>query len=145
MKISDPAITESAQFIWDAQNAIALTYPGIVGKYVPGNQGKTEPLHRLFYDSKLSDANRRTSVASCVKNWGTNYTVRPDGQSNDCDEYPFAKTYEGSFTVTDNMIRSYAVRPLLATHNQKVGSRLGLFMAEDHLLDGDAYYVTATP
>lgn len=146
MHISDPDITESAQFIWDAQNDITKTYPEIYGKYVPGIQdGKTEPLHRAYYDTKLRDANRRTSVASCVKNWGANYTVRPDGQTNDCDEYPFAATYEGSFTVTDTMIRSYAVRPLLSTHNQKVGSRLSTFVAEDHLLDGDAYFVTAMP
>ncbi|WP_368660827.1 NucA/NucB deoxyribonuclease domain-containing protein [Amycolatopsis sp. Hca4] len=102
-------------------------------------------LHRAYYDTKLRDANRRTSVASCVKNWGPDYTVRDDGRTNDCDEYPFATTYEGSFTVTDSMIRSYAVRPVLSGHNQLVGSRLSTFVAEDHLLDGDAYYVTAMP
>ncbi|MET9260118.1 hypothetical protein [Amycolatopsis sp. NPDC004079] len=41
--------------------------------------------------------------------------------------------------------RSYAVKPVLSTHNQLVGSRLSTFVAEDHLLDGDACYVTDTP
>jgi hypothetical protein len=145
VRISDPEVTESAQFIYDAQNNITLTYPGIDGKHVPGNFGKTEAIHRLYYDQNLRNANRRTSVAGCVRKWGADYTKRPDGRTNDCDEYPFAATYEGSFTVTDNMLRSYAVRPVLSAHNQKVGSRLAIFVAEDHLLDGDAYYVGATP
>lgn len=145
LQISDPNVTESAQFIYDAQNNITLTYPGIPGKYVPGHQGKTDPITRLYYDQKLRDANRRTSVASCVAKWGANYTTRPDGQTNDCDEYPFASTYQGSFTVTDNMLRSYAVRPVLSRHNRQVGSRLSTFLAENHVLDGDPYYVTVTP
>ncbi|WP_181400101.1 NucA/NucB deoxyribonuclease domain-containing protein [Actinokineospora spheciospongiae] len=143
LNIADPEITESAQLIYDAHNNIGNTYPGNTGKYIPGEIGETEPLQRLFYDSNLRQANRNKSIASCKQNWGTNYTQRPDGLTNDCDEFPFATTYEGSFTVTDGMLRTYAVRPVLSSHNQKVGSRLSLFVAEDHILDGDDYYVTA--
>ncbi|GLZ38750.1 hypothetical protein Acsp05_23740 [Actinokineospora sp. NBRC 105648] len=143
LNTADAEIAESARFIYDAHNNIGSTYPGNTGKYIPGKIGKTEPIQRLFYDANLRTANRNKSVAACKAHWGANYTQRPDGLTNDCDEFPFATTYEGSFTVTEGMLRTYAVRPVLSSHNQKVGSRLSLFVAEDHILDGDDYYVTA--
>lgn len=140
---TDPNIAESAQLIWDAHNAIEKTYPGNPGKHIPGKIGETEPLERLFHDKKLKDANRRASIAACKKGFGEDYTKRDDGYTNDCDEFPFASTYQGTFTVTEHMLRSYAVRPVHSGHNQEAGRRLGTFVAEDHLLDGDDYYVTA--
>ncbi|OQO92616.1 hypothetical protein B1813_10640 [Saccharomonospora piscinae] len=77
------------------------------------------------------------------KAFGEDFTKRDDGYTNDCDEFPFATTYQGTFTVDEYMLRSYAVRPVNSGHNQEAGRRLGLFVAEDHLLDGDDYYVTA--
>ncbi|WP_169735392.1 NucA/NucB deoxyribonuclease domain-containing protein [Actinokineospora inagensis] len=143
LNVNDPAIHESAQLIYDAHNNIGATYPGNTGKYIPGKIGVTEPLSRLYYDKRLRDLNNTTAYNACVAHWGPNFKDRPDGGKNDCDEFPFATTYEGAGTVTDGMLRTYAVRPVLNTQNQAAGSRLSLFLSEDHLLDGDNFYVTA--
>ncbi|MFJ4099910.1 NucA/NucB deoxyribonuclease domain-containing protein [Amycolatopsis japonica] len=148
--VNDPAITESAQLYFDAHQDFDKTYPsGGQGKYVPGNIGvptwehRTEPIRRNFYDSLLQNNNYNTSVKFCKEKWGPNYKTRPDGQVNECDEFPFKTTYEGSFTVTPNMLRTVAVRPVLKEHNRETGSRWGTFLAEDHILDGDRVFVEA--
>ncbi|MFD5249941.1 hypothetical protein ACFWIW_35715 [Amycolatopsis sp. NPDC058340] len=61
----------------------------------------------------------------------------------DSDEFPFKTTYEGSFTIIPDMLRTVAVRPVLKEHNQETGARWGLFLAEDHILDGDSVFVGA--
>jgi hypothetical protein len=148
--VNDSTIKESAQLYYDAHQDFDKTYPGGgLGKYVPGNIGvptiddRTEPIRRNFYDQLLQNNNYNTSVRFCKENWGDNYATRPDGGVNECDEFPFKTTYEGSFTITTNMLRTVAVRPVLREHNRETGSRWGRFLAEDHILDGDRVYVTA--
>ncbi|MGY6658556.1 hypothetical protein ACXIZN_41005 [Amycolatopsis sp. TRM77291] len=148
--VNDPAIAESAQLYYDAHQDFGKTYPGGgQGKYVPGNIGvpawanRTEPIRRNFYDKLLQTNNYNTSVKFCKDKWGTGYKVRPDGKVNECDEFPFKTTYEGSFTITPDMLRTVAVRPVLKEHNQETGARWGLFLAEDHILDGDSVFVEA--
>lgn len=149
----NPGVAESARFIRDAQTNITSTYPGTVGSFVPGQYISTDtsdprfaPLTRLYYDDAMRKANRDTSVAACVAHWGPNYTQRNDpndpAATNDCDEYPFASTHEGSYsTRTATNGRSYAVRPLLSTQNQEAGNRLSQYMANDHVLEADPFYV----
>lgn len=147
--VKDPEVTESAQLIYDAHQDFDKVFPGGDGKYIPGNIGlpelsdRTEPLTRLFYDGRLRANNRSKSISTCKEKWGPDYTKRDDGKVNECDEFPFATTYEGAFTVTPNMLRTYAVRPVLREHNGAAGGRWGEFLAQDHLLDGDPAFVTA--
>jgi hypothetical protein len=149
MSASDPEVAESAQFIRDAQTNITSTYPGTPGTYVPGQWDKTPPLTRLYYDEPMRNANRTTSIEACIAKWGKDYTVRPNpsvpGETNDCDEYPFAGTHEGSYLVKQKLTPgSFAVRPLLSAHNQKAGSRLGVWEADDHILEEDPFYTMIT-
>jgi hypothetical protein len=39
---------------------------------------------------------------------------------------------------------SFAVRPLLSAHNQKAGSRLGVWEADGHILEEDSFYTMIT-
>ncbi|MEV0675929.1 hypothetical protein AB0I60_05325 [Actinosynnema sp. NPDC050436] len=139
LSLSDTTTTESVQFLKDAFDNITSTKPGTPGTFVPGKYGTAHPLSRLYYDGPAREANRAKSIATCVAAYGQNYTVRPDGRTNDCDEFPFATTHQGSYTATGN--RSYAVRPLLSAHNAKVGSLLSNFVAADHILEEDTYHV----
>jgi hypothetical protein len=137
--LSDTTSSESVAFLKDAMDDITLTKPGTPGTFVPGKYGTAHPLSRLYYDSALRTANRNKSIATCEQHWGATYTQRTDGQTNDCDEYPFATTHQGSYSASGT--RSYAVRPLLNVHNSKVGNYLSQFTAGDHILEEDTYYV----
>ena len=81
-------------------------------------------------------------VAECRRLYGDNYTQRPDGGTNDCDEYPFASTYQSANYDTIGTAATWAVMPVLSTHNQSAGSILGNWYRSDHLLDGDNFYVS---
>ncbi|WP_435861128.1 NucA/NucB deoxyribonuclease domain-containing protein [Streptomyces nigrescens] len=54
------------------------------------------PLHRLYHDKSRYRANRRTAVSICVKYWGKDYATSGPAGPRECDEYPFASTYEGA-------------------------------------------------
>jgi hypothetical protein len=113
-----------------------LTFPSWVGKSVPG---KTVPLTRM-HNKTENDNNRNKSVALCKNIWG-----EYNGQIQNCDEYPFASTYEGSHTgapePTD--LQRYSVRVIDATDNQHVGRDLleNQFYKKYRVLDGDLFLV----
>ncbi|GAA4382703.1 hypothetical protein GCM10023088_48530 [Actinomadura verrucosospora] len=146
MRATDTRFAESAQLIRDAQTDITLTKPGIVGKKVPGKVGE-KPLTRLIarYDTTRSkDASRRKIRRVCQHNWGLNYTKGPNGQKRQCDEYPLASTYENAARVDNNTVWDYAVRALDAEHNRAAGEFIEQFRNNDHVLDGDPFYITIT-
>jgi hypothetical protein len=141
---SDPAISESAQFIRDAQTDITLTKPGTPGKRVPGGLNDL-PLHRLYsaYDFKNDiKASRRRVPKTCRLYWGPKYTL---GGTRQCDEYPFATTYENSARINTHSLLDYAVRAIKKEHNETAGQRYGAWLGSDHILDGDPFYVRITP
>ncbi|WP_453083034.1 NucA/NucB deoxyribonuclease domain-containing protein [Streptomyces naganishii] len=57
---------------------------------VPG-QTVEDPLHRTV-SSVRNDKNRFEAVKQCKRYWGQNYA----SGGKECDEYPFASTYEGA-------------------------------------------------
>ncbi len=147
--VSNPEVTESAQFIRQAQTNITSTWPGIPGTYVPGRLDATPPLTRMYYDEAMRNANRTSAVASCEAGFGKNYTDRPNpsvpGEKNDCDEYPFSATHEGTYLVKQQLTPgSYAVKPVHAGHNQKLGSNLGVWEGANHVLEGDPFFTVIT-
>ncbi|MCR6489615.1 hypothetical protein M8542_43050 [Amycolatopsis sp. OK19-0408] len=140
---SDPRHGESAKFIKDAQTDLVLTYPGLLGKKVPGRWGE-EPLHRLYkdYDTEHDIAGSRRKVRrACQVRWGVGYTLNAAGEVLQCDEYPFATTYENSARVDDSTQFTYAVRPVNALQNETAGQVYAKWLADDHILDGDPFYV----
>ncbi|MFD0207029.1 MULTISPECIES: NucA/NucB deoxyribonuclease domain-containing protein [Saccharothrix] len=141
----DPTYGESARFIRDAQVDITLTKPGIAGKKVPGRwvQGG-EPLRRFYskYDTQNDQKGSRDKVRrTCQIYWGVDYTINEHGELRQCDEYPFASTYENAARVNEDSALSYAVRPINALHNETAGQIYGAWLTRDHILDGDPFYV----
>ncbi|WP_371785510.1 DNRLRE domain-containing protein [Streptosporangium subroseum] len=95
------------------------TLPEIIGKpkIVPG----TPELGRLHRTTKtqMNTDNRAKSVATCRRYLEPGEPIPPAEQ---CDEYPFAATYEGS--AQPNVGDNYAVDYLAFNHNGSVGSKL---------------------
>ncbi|MFC6607201.1 NucA/NucB deoxyribonuclease domain-containing protein [Amorphoplanes digitatis] len=128
---------ESALHILHAYDRPQLTFPSWLGKSVPG---KTEPLTRMYNDT-AKEGNRRKSEAMCAAVFGS-----WNSDLDNCDEFPFASTYEGSRTgpETYNWGERYSVRLIDKTDNQYVGNTLleVNFYRALRVLDGDKFYVT---
>lgn len=144
LSVNDPRHGESAKLIKDAQTDLVLTYPGLLGKKVPGKLGE-QPLHRLYkdYDTENDIAGSRRKVRrACQVRFGVGYSVVPStGEVRQCDEYPFATTYENAARVDDSSQYTYAVRAINALHNETAGQLYGQWLGYDHILDGDPFYV----
>lgn len=138
--LSDPEVDETAQHIYDAQNhADTRTYPKVnYTKTIPGGSA-ADPLHRLFHNGTRRDQNRAAAISVCRAQW-PNYS----DNGKDCDEYPFATTYEGSARdqyQANEPYGRFSARALDSADNQEAGSRLGAWYGADRILDGDAFYV----
>ncbi|MEE1782401.1 NucA/NucB deoxyribonuclease domain-containing protein [Streptomyces sp. SP17BM10] len=138
MKLSDPAVRESAQHISDAQNNPERTFPSFNAKSIPG---ATQPLHRLI-DREEQKKNRAVAIKTCEDVWG-DYTK----SGLECDEYPFASTYEGANRKdsTGKAVNRYSARLIDGTDNGKGGNMLGEVYSVNRLLDNDPFYVKIIP
>ncbi|MET7426391.1 NucA/NucB deoxyribonuclease domain-containing protein [Dactylosporangium sp. NPDC005555] len=135
---------ESAQHIRHAFNHPVLTFPSWVGKTVPGKDdgipsADDEPLTRM-YNNAQNDANRANSEKICKELYGL-----WDKDLVNCDEFPFASTYEGSKTGTEanNGLQRFSVRLIDTADNQYVGGILleVNFYRALRVLDGDKFFV----
>lgn len=95
------------------------------GYGVPGD--KARALHRTWNQARI-DANRNAQCAR--KHTGPT----PSGQ--ECDEYPFAATYEGGAVGL-----GHGWKWVPATEQRQQGGRLSSFYAGKRILDGDPFYV----
>ncbi|MEV4738636.1 hypothetical protein [Streptomyces sp. NPDC049555] len=85
-----------ARHIKDAYDNPSQTRPLAPSKDIPGRVAK-RPLHRLYYDTARRKRNNTIAVENCKAYFGENYTKSDlPGHSNECDEFPFATTYEGA-------------------------------------------------
>ncbi|MFF3095757.1 hypothetical protein [Streptomyces cyaneofuscatus] len=141
---SRPAWKEQTDHVWKAQNKPDLTLP--TSKYkkeIPGSPESKQPLTRRFNVSD-NEANRDRSVRICKKFYGRNYATSA-GYDRECDEYPFASTYEGSATgangADNDTFKHFSVLPITAKHNGDAGIDLGKFYNDQRMLDGDEFYV----
>lgn len=143
VSLGDPDITSAARLILDAMNDITLTYPGTAGQAVPGNQGSTVPITRMYYDTAAQDANRARAEQSCVAKWSPYYSYRPDGGRLECATYPFPDTREGANANPPGSTSTltYAVRPVVSPEYTTLLTRLGQFLADNHVGDSDQYWV----
>lgn len=127
---------------------------------LPDGWGADTPLRRLASDS-LAEANRRSTCDATFVPFPDDLVV-----DDSCDEYPFAKTYEGGtpgglcadivplfeegqwqiyeanpnkpVTGTEKCVRGHV--PL--TENEGAGGELGRFTQAQRVLDLDPYTVT---
>ncbi|MEU3071682.1 NucA/NucB deoxyribonuclease domain-containing protein [Streptomyces sp. NPDC006906] len=140
-----------AQHLQDAHTKPGDTKPVNASKAVPGFDLK-HTLHRLQHDGDRVKANRRAAIATCVKYWGADYATSVPGVPRECDEYPFASTYEGAAQSKYDQTKpkdNFSARPLPKADNGAGGSILKIFMDRNRILDGfssgddiDAYVVS---
>ncbi|MFI9811290.1 NucA/NucB deoxyribonuclease domain-containing protein [Saccharothrix variisporea] len=132
------AMTQAAHHYRDAMTNPAATIPAVPGKQIPGAIGG-QPLHRLWFDSGRRAENNREAVKTCRTEFPNDYPQ--PGQ--DCDEYPFASTYEGASPYY-NPQRNFSVRVLPSEDNQAAGLWLAVWYSYDRILDNDKFFVRAS-
>ncbi|MFE3121364.1 NucA/NucB deoxyribonuclease domain-containing protein [Streptomyces niveus] len=144
-KAADAPERAVALHIEKAFKTPGLTQPPSSTKKVPG-QTTDAPLTRLYQDRKRRDDNRAQAVNACRRHFGPDYTAG----GKDCDEYPFATTYEGaagSLYDPEQLRDNYSVMALDSTQNQAAGTLLGQFLTKSRLIDGpdDGFLVQIVP
>ncbi|MGX1885781.1 NucA/NucB deoxyribonuclease domain-containing protein [Streptomyces sp. NPDC055287] len=110
------------------------TKPPNALKKIPGQNAKT-PLHRLYLDERRRKDNRARAVTNCRRHFGPSYT---DG-GKQCDEFPFATTYEGCAQAEyDPHVEknNFSVLPVNSAENRDAGILLSQFYTKNRLLDG---------
>lgn len=146
ISLANKEFPKVAKHIW-----LAWKQPG-TGTYPPAPKGKKvkipgfastkAPLTRLYppYDMKRYTANNATAKKACIAKWGKGYS---DGNKYQCDEYPFASTYQGASTANGHPWW-YSVQVLPTKDNSTAGAALGTWLTANHILDSDAYWVAVT-
>ncbi|MFB6632164.1 hypothetical protein ACFCWY_19925 [Streptomyces sp. NPDC056362] len=133
-----------AEHIKTAFTAPGRTKPANRAKNVAG-QSPAASLNRLYYDNTRRKKNRSTAVATCKREFGTGYAAG----GKECDEYPFATTYQGcaqSAYETGAAKNNFSVKALPKADNGNAGNLLGQFMTLNRIIDGkdDAFYVSVS-
>lgn len=145
-KASGSPVKAVAEHIDLAQRTPENTRPGGVGRIIPGAKASGRKLARLVPELGVGredryEANRLLAIANCIRFWGLNYSR---GGTLDCDEYPFASTYEGAaYNLWNggNTAVSFSSMPLDRSQNRAAGRALGIWYAVDHILERDTFYV----
>jgi hypothetical protein len=109
------------------------TKPYMSAKKVPG-QTANDPLHRTVSSARI-DKNRYEAVKQCKRYWGDNYA----SGGKECDEYPFASTYEGAAEPSydpDAKKFNFSAKPIPRDDNQAGGLILKSFYAKNRIIDG---------
>ncbi|SDU77101.1 Deoxyribonuclease NucA/NucB [Jiangella alkaliphila] len=116
---------EAALHIQDALYAPERTVPN-TGVRMPGRQDLDEPLRRNFYGNRS-----RTIVQNKCQELWPGYPA----QGLECDEYPFASTYQNA------NYGPYSVRAIPALQNFDAGQVINALYRDQRLLDGDDFFV----
>ncbi|MCL7496076.1 NucA/NucB deoxyribonuclease domain-containing protein [Streptomyces sp. MCA2] len=132
---SSTAHGEVAQHIYDAQTKPATTWPTHDGKSIPGSIASGKRLMRLYkdWDANATQAYKDNTKA---KNDACADLQRADGE--DCDEYPFASSWEGAGAGDGN----FSVRYVNDSQNRSAGASLVAWYNSDRILHFDQFYVS---
>lgn len=122
MSVSDPLVNEAAQHIRNAQFSIS-THPG-----APGMGGI--PLTRHKWARGERNLNRSVAQAMCRQ------LIRPAGK--DCDEFPFASTWQGCYDADGACSVKYIDR----ADNSRAGTKMNQFYYRERILNGDPFWAT---
>jgi hypothetical protein len=152
-RIVDPNIRGVVNHLLSAQADPEHTVPRKEGKVLLGGTAK-DTIRRLAGAKSADhrtrqDANRNTATYFCY-NSPEMPAQPPDGGPFDCDEYPFASTYEGAARARPQydgpaFERYYSVRWVNRDQNQEAGNRLGAWYLNDRIIDGDKFFVPVMP
>ncbi|HEV2373045.1 MAG TPA: CHAP domain-containing protein [Streptosporangiaceae bacterium] len=131
---------QAAQHYYVALNFPNSTYPLTGGKRIP------TVLTRMS-DSVLADLGRsRVARPLCRSVWGDDYATRY-GPNMQCDEFPFAATYQGSPTTATGAPdgTQISVCPISASANGAAGNLEQSFFQQERIFDEvDPFAVTVT-
>lgn len=135
---------EVALHIKKAYATPQLTLPPLATKKLAG-QVADEPLTRLYLDTERRRKNRSRAVWNCVKFYGPNYA---EG-GKQCDEFPFATTYQGSAGSDYDPYqerKNFSVQAIDGKSNEAGGTLLAQFYDLNRLIDGpdDGFLVKIT-
>ncbi|MFC5144264.1 RICIN domain-containing protein [Streptomyces aureoversilis] len=139
--VSRKETEHSAKHIREAQLYPDLTIPPVNNKSIPGSIESMKPLTRMR-SGKENDYNRDKSTAQCRKWIAKKYHTMPNGPF-DCDEYPFASTYEGSWMGNPDRtaMSHFSVRAIPSDDNQQGGRDLNDWYVAQRIIDEDRFYV----
>ena len=131
---ADPSHGQTATHIQRAQSTLPDAWAlRTIGGFTPDSQvtfsSQGTPLTRMYNPTQRT-ANRTAACAGFVKTSDT----------DSCDEFPFASTYEGAASIPDPARRSIAHVPL--ADNELAGSIYATFLREKRVIDGDQFYIT---
>ncbi|MGW6455110.1 NucA/NucB deoxyribonuclease domain-containing protein [Streptomyces sp. NPDC055078] len=110
------------------------TKPVNADKDIPGATPE-RALTRLFHNKKRSARNRAAAVRTCIQYWGKDYAKG----GKECDEFPFASTYQGAAQKKDEPsapANNFSALPIPKTENAAGGTMLALFYDQERILDG---------
>ncbi|MFI7121968.1 hypothetical protein [Amycolatopsis sp. NPDC049868] len=145
--LNDPEYKESSLFIKAAQELqpdILNINPQLRGKKVPGRFNESR-LSYLYsgYDVDNSKKGSRAKIRRVCKASVTTgpYTKDANGNPRQCDEYPFASTYQNAAKVAENSNWSFAAKPIAKDANEKGGGMISSWYGREHMLDGDEFFV----
>lgn len=133
-----------AEHIADARANPDDTLPPKSDKELPGAE-PVDPLYRLAKAAGASQLARYNANRSVVRRYCTGGDVPGGGSGKDCDEYPFASSYQGAARSQyegDEYKNDYTVRYISRIENQEAGRRLGAWYENDRILDWDPYVIT---
>jgi hypothetical protein len=151
-----PETTTTDERMWPPKTRVPLG----TSKIFPGFS-KSNAIHRLYWDENRIDRNRWRSQRICGYRWHPWWQGRDPVPWNpavqQCDEFPFASTYEGSWAVwektpPDDQCCTYpnqanvTVDLIPAQENMAWGANwdtggLGRFYMVDRVLDEDDFFI----
>ena len=147
-------VTEVAQHIKFAQaNPTQVTPKWPAGSYIPGTLDPLRPLRRLYADARYQDTTLTDGDLDGAKYYGrqirrkdkacTPLRKAPGAAGKQCDEFPFATTYEGAYYPSKHpeSQSKFSVRMINADDNQKAGTDLGLWYGSEHIIAMDKFFV----
>jgi hypothetical protein len=140
--LSSPINKAVARHIYDAQTNPGSTYPPKTGKKIPGAVTSGRPLTRLYPSWNAAAAaqykkNRSVAIRGCQK---LKEITNPP-KSDQCDEYPFASTWQGAGKGNGD----YSLRYVPGIQNMKAGSELSTWYGSQRILERDLFFVTIQP
>ena len=142
--LADPFVTQAAHHIYDALYTPNATQPPsskpFIAKVIPGLEANNAPLTRLWQPGgQKNKANHEKARRTCISLLGQKEYQRLVDNGEQCDEYPFASTYQGAASGGD-----FSVRMIDGTDNRIAGDEyLNHWYNAWRILDGDAFFVDA--
>lgn len=143
-------IAQLAKHIHEARTNPRATIPVSANnnatKHLPGAT-RDDPIRRLAPGAGTWQQDRFAANEALSRN-GFCRTGMPQqpgqGGPYDCDEYPFASTYEGAARYRyegSHLQNFWSARWVKRTHNQEAGRRLGRWYVNDRILDHDRFFI----